>query len=93
MIETSYSQHHKELAGLANEYISGSDDNIAVMLGLDIEYGVGSRTASLSIWRPRLLPDPDEKEVVLLETFSVREADVMAFLLAHYQSVSALVQC
>ena len=93
VIETSYSQHHKELAGLADEYISGSDGNIAVILGLDIEYGVGSRTASLSIWRPRLLPDPNEKEAVLLETFSVREADVMAFLLAHYQSVSALDQC
>ena len=93
VIETSYSQHHKELAGLADEYISGSNGNIAVILGLDIEYGVGSRTASLSIWQPRLLPDPDEKEAVLLETFSVREVDVMALLLAHYQSVSALVQC
>ena len=93
MIETSYSQHHKELAGLADEYISGSDGNIAVILGLDIEYGVGFRTASLFIWRPRVLSDPDENEVVLLETFSVREADVMAFLLAYYRSVSALVQC
>ena len=71
LIETSYSKHHKELARLADEYISGSNGNIAVILGLDIEYGVGSRTASLSIWRPRLLPDPDEKEAVLLETFSV----------------------
>ena len=26
MIETSYLQHHKELAGLADEYISGSED-------------------------------------------------------------------
>ena len=42
----------KELARLADEYISCSDGNIAVILGLDIEYGVGSRTASLSIWRP-----------------------------------------
>ena len=64
-----------------------------MILGLDIEYGVGSRSASLSSWRPRLLPDPDEKEAVLLETFSVREVDVMVFLLAHYQSVSTLVQC
>lgn len=93
MIETSYSQHHKELTRLADEYVSGSDDNTAVILGLDIEYGVGSRTASLFIWRPRVLPDTDEKEAVLLEAFSVREADVMLFLLAHYQSVSALVQC
>ena len=93
MIETLYSQHHKELAGLADEYISGSDGNIAVILGLDIEYGVGPRTSSLSIWRPRVLPDLDEKEAVLLETFSVRKGDAMIFLLAYYQSVSALVQC
>ncbi len=63
VIETSYSQHHKELARLADNNISGSDGNIAVILRLDIEYGVGSRTASLLfIWRPRVLPDLDEKE-------------------------------
>ena len=32
--------------------------------------------------------DPEKEEGVLLETFSVREADVMASLLAHYQSIS-----
>ena len=39
------------------------------------------------------MPDPEKEEGVLLETFSIREADVMASLLAHYQSISALVQC
>ena len=33
VIETSYSQHHKELPRLADEYISGSNGNIAVILG------------------------------------------------------------
>ena len=66
---------------------------ISVTLGLNFEYGVRSRTSSLSTWRPRLLPDPNEKEAVLLETFSVREADIMVFILAHYQIVSVLVQC
>ena len=93
VVETSYSQHHKELARLADEYISGSDGNIAVILGLDTEYGVGSKTASLSIWQPRLVPDPKKKEVILPETFGAQEADVMASLLAHHQSKSALVQC
>lgn len=93
VIEKSYSQHHKELGRLADEYISGSDGNIAVVLGLDIEYGVGFKKASLSIWRPRLVPDLEKKEAVLLETFGVREADVMASLSAHHQSKSALVQC
>lgn len=49
-----------------------------MVLGLDIEYGVGSKKASLSVWRPRLVTDPEKEEAVLLETFSVREADVMA---------------
>ena len=62
MTETLHSQQLKELARLANEYISGSDRHIAVIIGLDIKYSVGSKTASLSIWRPRLVPDQDEKE-------------------------------
>ena len=49
VIETLYSQHHKELARLTDKYIYGSDDNIAVILGLDIKYCVGFRTASLFI--------------------------------------------
>lgn len=64
-----------------------------MVLGLYIEYGAGSKKASLSIWRPRLVPDPEKKESVLLETFGVQEADVMASLPAHHQSNSARVQC
>ncbi|KAF6238837.1 hypothetical protein HO173_003344 [Letharia columbiana] len=76
VIETSYSQHQKELTRLADEYVSGSDGNIAMVLGLDIEYGVGSKKASLFIWRSRLVSVPEKEEAVLLETFSVREVDV-----------------
>ena len=35
VIETSYSQRQKELTRLADEYISGSDGNIAIILGLE----------------------------------------------------------
>ena len=84
MIETSYSQRQKELTRLADEYISGSDGNIAMILGFDIEYGIESKKASLSIWRPRFVPDLEKEEGVLLEIFNVREADVMASLLAYY---------
>lgn len=92
VIETSYSQRQKDLMRLADEYVSGSDKNIAMVLGLNIKYGIRSKKASLSIWRPRLVPDPEKEEGVLLETFSVREADVIASLLTHYQSISTLVQ-
>jgi hypothetical protein len=62
-------------------------------MGFFTYYGVESKKASLSIWRPRLVPDPEREETVLLETFSVGKADVMASMLAHYQPISALVQC
>ena len=77
VIETSYSQQHKDLARLADDYICGSDGNINVVLGLDIEYGVGSKRASVSVWQPRLAPDPEDEEGVLLELVGVQEADVM----------------
>ena len=48
-----------------------------MVLGLDIEYGVRSKRASVSIWRPRLAPDPENEEGVLLEMVGVQEADVM----------------
>jgi hypothetical protein len=50
------------LVRLADEYICGSDGNIGVVLGLDIEYGVGSKRASISIWRPGFAPDPKIKK-------------------------------
>jgi len=77
VIETSYPQRHKDLAKLADDYICGSNGNISMVLGLDIEYGVGSKRASVSIWRPRLAPDPENKEGMLLEMVGVPEADVM----------------
>ena len=46
-------------------------------LGLDIEYGVGSKKASVSSWRPRLSSDPENKAGVLLEMVGIQEADVM----------------
>ena len=77
VIETSYSQQHKDLARLADDYICGSNGNISVVLGLDIEYGVGSKRASVSVWQPRVAPDPENKEGMLLEMVGVQEADVM----------------
>ena len=71
MIEISYSLYHKELARLADEYISGFDGNIAVILGLYIEYDIGSKKAALSIWRSRLISNPEKEEGALLKTFSV----------------------
>ena len=37
----------------------------------------GSKRASVSIWRPRLASDPENKAGVLLEMVGIQEADVM----------------
>jgi hypothetical protein len=78
IIETSYSQKQKNLAHLADDYICGSDGNIAVVLGFDIEYHVQSKRAAVSVWRPRIATDFEEggDETPVLEMVSVQEADV-----------------
>jgi hypothetical protein len=77
VIETSYSQTQKNLAHLADDYVCGSDGNIAVVLGFDIQYGVQSKRAALSVWRPRTVKDEEgAEEARILETVSDREADV-----------------
>jgi hypothetical protein len=46
-------------------YILGSNGNIRVVVGLDIEY-LG-KTATLSIWHPKFLIDNDGKEELQAE--------------------------
>ena len=69
---------------LTNEYISGFNENIIIILRLDIKYNVKSKKMSLSIWRSRLVRNLEKEEDVLLKMFSVREADIIASLLAHH---------
>jgi len=82
VIETSYSRRQKDLARLADDYICGSDGNIAVVLGFDIEYGGEIKEAAISIWRPRIasVVDGQEGNHQVLEAFCVEEADVRARL-------------
>lgn len=51
IIEIAYSQKIKALAVLAEEYIVGSNGNIRVVIGIDIDYR-GTNKASISVWRP-----------------------------------------
>jgi hypothetical protein len=50
VIEVSYSQKKKALPRLADNYILGSDGNIRVVVGLDLDYKK-SKEASISVWR------------------------------------------
>jgi hypothetical protein len=68
ILELSYSQKKKDLPRLANEYILGSDADIRVVIGIDVEYK-GSKKASVSMWRPRIGGnDVGEKELFVVQT-------------------------
>jgi hypothetical protein len=75
VIETSFSQTQKSLARSAGDYICGSDGIIAVVLGFDIEYGVQSKRAALSVWRPRTVKDEEGEQALILESVRDREAN------------------
>jgi hypothetical protein len=64
VIEVSFSQKEKDLKNLAEDYILGSDGNIQVVIGLNIEYK-NSKKASLSIWRPQYIKDEDGQEYLV----------------------------
>ncbi|KAK0104985.1 hypothetical protein ONS95_004645 [Cadophora gregata] len=56
IIEVSHSQKKRDLPHLADEYILGSDANIQVVVGIDIEYrGDNAGMATLSVWEPAVV--------------------------------------
>jgi len=59
------------LSTLAEDYILGSDSDIRVVVGSDIEYRAG-RKAIISIWRPEVIHDPNG-EGVLVATEVIKE--------------------
>ena len=68
IIEVSFSQKEKELKDLAEDYILGSDGNIRVVIGLNIEYKQ-SKKATISVWRPQYVEQRDGREdLVSLQT-------------------------
>jgi hypothetical protein len=54
-----------DLARLADDYILGSDGNIRVVIGLDINYR--RKMATLSIWGPRIVSNDNEDEELVAE--------------------------
>jgi hypothetical protein len=68
IFELSYSQKKKDLSRLADAYILGSNANIRVVVGIDVEYK-GSKKASISIWRPHIgVNAMGEKELSVVQT-------------------------
>ncbi|KIX04766.1 uncharacterized protein Z518_05636 [Rhinocladiella mackenziei CBS 650.93] len=52
VIEVSHPQKRRDLPRLADDYILGSDAEIRVVVGLDLDYR--GKMATVSIWRPRI---------------------------------------
>lgn len=68
VIEVSYSQKRRDLPHIADDYILGSDGDIQVVVGIDVEYQ-GSMKATLSVWRPRIIENEDgDAELVAEQT-------------------------
>lgn len=68
IIEVSYSQKRKDLPRLADDYILGSDRDIRVVIGIDVEYNA-SKEATLSVWRPQIvMNDAGEGELCAMQT-------------------------
>ena len=65
VIEVSYSQKRKDLPRLADDYILGSDGNIRLVVGIDIEYR--SKCATLSMSRPKRQDNDAEGKVLMSE--------------------------
>jgi hypothetical protein len=85
IFEVAHSQTGGKLRTLAEEYIFGSDLEVRVVVGFDIEYNKSKR-ASFSIWRASVQsPDGDEvwvvkptvaNQVILTEPIALPAADI-----------------
>lgn len=58
VVEVAYSQKAKDLPRLADDYILGSDGNIMMVIGLDLEYR-GSSCAKAYVWKAQHTIDPE----------------------------------
>ncbi|QSZ31890.1 hypothetical protein DSL72_001459 [Monilinia vaccinii-corymbosi] len=68
VLEVSHSEKRKDLPRLADEYILGSDGNITMLIGVDIDYR-GTKKSTLSIWQPQIIRNGDgEMELVAVQT-------------------------
>jgi hypothetical protein len=71
VIEVSYSQK-RDLPRLADDYILGSDSDIRVVIGLEVDYK--GKMATISVWRPRIQTSDTGEELVAEQTVKIRYA-------------------
>ncbi|CAI6336750.1 unnamed protein product [Periconia digitata] len=68
VLEISYSQHPKDIEGIAHDYIHNSSSNIKAVIGLDINYGKDSTPeATLSLWRPQVVGEGNDCKLLVAQ--------------------------
>ena len=79
VLETAYSQRGEDLKKIAHQYLIGSDGNIRLMIGCNIEYGLRSRKATISLWQPDFMINPKDTTRTILKSIPILDNDVMLF--------------
>jgi hypothetical protein len=63
VIEISYTQNRKDLSKLAWDYITYSNGDIKMVVGLDIRYD--TKEATVAVWRPWYIHEEGEELDIL----------------------------
>lgn len=73
VIEISYTQNGKDLSKLAWDYITYSNGDIKMVVGLDLRYD--TKEATVAVWRPRYIHEEGE-ELDILEAETIVDHEV-----------------
>ena len=77
ILETAYSQRGEDLKEIAHQYLMGSDGNIRLVIGCNIEYELRSRKATVSLWQPDFMINPTNATRTILKSIQILDNDVM----------------
>jgi hypothetical protein len=87
VIEVVFSQKEKDLRDLAEKYILGSDGNICVVIGLNIEYR-NSTQATVSVWQLGYNMLEDRQSELICKQMVVNEVNKFRANLYVYASLT-----
>jgi len=65
ILEVSYSQRRRDLAGLAQAYILGSYAKIKVVVGIDMDYN--TKVGTIQVWRPATVVNMEKQKILIVK--------------------------
>lgn len=83
VIEVAYSQKRKDLPKLADDYILGTNGNMKMVMGFDLEYG-GSNSAKANVWKPQYTTNPTTSAPRLSTELVYEKVNYYNHPLTHY---------